>query len=197
MYEMIAAFTGMKFTGVPLMSDFSLDMPAMAKAMAAKKPAVVFISYPNNPTANLFAREDVVSLIEQAPGLVVLDEAYHAFAGESFMSELGKHDNLLVMRTLSKQGLAGLRLGVLAGPPPWLAEFNKVRLPYNIGTLTQASAEFALTHLALFDEQAGLIRKERAKLFKALTGFERRAALAEPNQFHSVPGGTGRCGQGI
>ena len=172
MYEMIAAFTGMKFTGVPLMPDFSLDMTAMAKAMAAQKPAVVFISYPNNPTANLFAREDIVSLIEQAPGLVVLDEAYHAFAGQSFMSELGKHENLLVMRTLSKQGLAGLRLGVLAGPRPWLAEFNKVRLPYNIGTLTQASAEFALTHLALLGEQASLIRKEREKLFQALSALK-------------------------
>lgn len=172
MYEMIAAFTGMQFTGVPLKENFALDVPAMTKAMVAEKPAVVFISYPNNPTANLFARDDLVSLIEQAPGLVVLDEAYHAFAGESFMSELGKHDNLLVTRTLSKQGLAGLRLGVLAGSPPWLAEFNKVRLPYNIGTLTQASAEFALTHLALFDEQAGLIRKEREKLFKALADLK-------------------------
>ncbi|MCR4347076.1 MAG: histidinol-phosphate transaminase [Sulfuricaulis sp.] len=172
MYEMIATFAGMKFTGVPLMPDFSLDMPAMAKAMAAQKPAVIFISYPNNPTANLFAREDIVSLIEQAPGLVVLDEAYHAFAGQSFMNELGKHENLLVMRTLSKQGLAGLRLGVLAGPRPWLAEFNKVRLPYNIGTLTQASAEFVLTHLALLDEQADLIRKEREKLFQALSALK-------------------------
>ena len=169
MYEMIATFFDMKFVGVPLTQDFSLDMPAMAKAMAAQKPAVIFISYPNNPTANLFAREDIVSLIEQAPGLVVVDEAYYAFAGESFMSELGKHDNLLVMRTLSKQGLAGLRLGVLAGPAVWLEEFNKVRLPYNVGSLTQASSEFALTRLALLDEQAKQIREDREKLFRALT----------------------------
>ncbi|MCR4301202.1 MAG: histidinol-phosphate transaminase [Sulfuricaulis sp.] len=172
MYEMIAAFTGMKFAGVPLTADFTLDMPAMTTAIVTHQPAVIFLSYPNNPTANLFTHADVVRVVEQAPGLVVLDEAYHAFAGESFMSELGKHDNLLVMRTLSKQGLAGLRLGVLAGPNPWLAEFNKVRLPYNIGTLTQASAEFALTHLALLDEQAGLIRLEREKLFKALTALK-------------------------
>ncbi len=169
MYEMIAAFTGMKFTGVPLAPDFSLDMPAMLKAIEADQPAVIFLSYPNNPTANLFAREDIVRVIQQAPGLVVLDEAYHAFAGQSFMSELGKHDNLLVMRTLSKQGLAGLRLGVLAGPRPWLDELNKVRLPYNIGVLTQASAEFALSRLALLDEQAGRIRMERETLFQALT----------------------------
>lgn len=168
MYEMIATFTGMKFVGVPLTEDYALDMPSLATAITTHKPAVIFLSYPNNPTANLFAREDILRVIGQAPGLVVLDEAYHAFAGESFMDQLGKHDNLLVLRTLSKQGLAGLRLGVLAGPRPWLAEFNKVRLPYNIGTLTQASAEFALTHLALLHEQAGLIRMEREKLFKSL-----------------------------
>ena len=168
MYEMIATFTGMKFIGVPLTADFSLDMPAMLDAIATHKPAVIFLAYPNNPTGNLFASSDVARVIDAASGLVVLDEAYHAFAGQSFMDRLGKHDNLLVMRTLSKQGLAGLRLGVLAGPRAWLAEFNKVRLPYNIGSLTQASAEFALTHLALLDEQARQIRQDREQLFQAL-----------------------------
>ncbi len=168
MYEMIATFTGMRFIGVPLKADFSLDVPAMLEAVAIHKPAAVFLAYPNNPTGNLFASADVARVIEASPGLVVLDEAYHAFAGHSFMDRLGKHDNLLVMRTLSKQGLAGLRLGVLAGPAPWLAEFNKVRLPYNIGSLTQASAEFALTHLALLDEQARQIRRDREQLFQAL-----------------------------
>jgi histidinol-phosphate aminotransferase len=168
MYEMIATFTGMKFAGVPLQPDFSLDLPAMLKAIETYKPAVIFLAYPNNPTGNLFSREDVTRVIEASPGLVVLDEAYHAFAGHSFMDRLGKHDNLLVMRTLSKQGLAGLRLGMLAGPAAWLTEFNKVRLPYNIGSLTQASAEFALTHLALLDEQARQIRRDREPLFQAL-----------------------------
>jgi histidinol-phosphate aminotransferase len=168
MYEMIATFTGMQFVGVPLQPDFSLDMPAMLKAIEIHKPVVIFLAYPNNPTGNLFSREDVERIIEASPGLVVLDEAYHAFAGDSFMDRLGRHDNLLVMRTLSKQGLAGLRLGILAGPAAWLTEFNKVRLPYNIGSLTQASAEFALTHLALLDEQARQIRQDREKLFQAL-----------------------------
>jgi histidinol-phosphate aminotransferase len=172
MYEMIATFTGMKFAGVPLAPDFPLDMPAMLKAVETLQPAVIFLAYPNNPTGNLFAREDVLRLIERAPGLVVLDEAYHAFAGESFMDQLCSYDNLLVMRTLSKQGLAGLRLGVLAGPRPWLEEFNKVRLPYNIGVLTQASAEFALAHLALLDEQARQIRAERERLFKSLNALK-------------------------
>lgn len=184
MYEMIATFTGMKFTGVPLAPDFSLDMSAMLKAIETHRPAVIFFAWPNNPTGNLFSREDIVRVIEQAPGLVVLDEAYHAFAGQSFMDLLGKHDNLLVMRTLSKQGLAGLRLGMLAGPRPWLEEFNKVRLPYNIGTLTQASAEFALMHLALMEEQAGHIRAERARLFKALTAL--KGIQAWPSQTNFI-----------
>jgi histidinol-phosphate aminotransferase len=144
----------------------------MLKAIETHRPAVIFLAWPNNPTGNLFAREDMARVIEQAPGLVVLDEAYHAFAGESFMDRLGRHDNLLVMRTLSKQGLAGLRLGVLAGPRPWLEEFNKVRLPYNIGVLTQASAEFALAHLTLMEEQAGLIRAERERVFKSLNALK-------------------------
>ena len=184
MYEMIATFTGMKFAGVPLAPDFSLDMPAMLKVIEARRPAVIFLAYPNNPTGNLFAREDIVRVIEQAPGLVVLDEAYHAFAGQSFMDQLGKHDNLLVLRTLSKQGLAGLRLGMLAGPRPWLEEFNKVRLPYNIGVLTQASAEFALAHLALMDEQAGLIRAERERVVKSLSVL--KGVQAWPSQTNFI-----------
>lgn len=171
MYEMVSTILGMKFVGVLLKEDFSLDLPVMLNAIKRRQPAVIFLAYPNNPTGNLFSRDDVVSVIEKAPGLVVLDEAYHAFAGRSFMELLGKHDNLLVMRTLSKQGLAGLRLGVLVGPETWLAEFNKVRLPYNTGTLTQASAVFALAHLDLLDKQARQIRQDREQLFQSLTRF--------------------------
>ncbi|MHB8742331.1 MAG: histidinol-phosphate transaminase [Sulfuricaulis sp.] len=169
MYEMIATVVGMRFVGVPLKQDFSLDMSAMCQALDRYKPAAVFLAYPNNPTGNVFARTDIEALIQQAPGIVVLDEAYHAFAGQSFMGRLGQYDNLMVMRTMSKQGLAGLRLGALAGPAPWLKEFNKVRLPYNIGNLTQASAEFALAHLDLLDQQARQICRDRDQLWQALT----------------------------
>ncbi|HSW53196.1 MAG TPA: histidinol-phosphate transaminase [Sulfuricaulis sp.] len=200
MYEMIATFTGMKFTGVPLRPDFSLDLPALLEAIETHKPAVIFLAWPNNPTGNLFARADVLRVIERAPGLVVLDEAYHAFAGDSFMDRLGRHDNLLVMRTLSKQGLAGLRLGVLAGPRPWLEEFNKVRLPYNIGVLTQASAEFALAQLALLDEQARQIRAERDRLFEslnALKGIQAWPSLTNFILFRVEPGDADRVFAGL
>ncbi len=168
MYRMIALFTGMNFVGVPLRDDFNLDASAMLQAIKQHQPAVVFLAYPNNPTGNLFDREHVDAIIQASPGLVVLDEAYHAFAGDSYMSQLGSADNLLVMRTLSKMGLAGLRLGLLAGPPTWLREFEKVRLPYNINVLTQASVAFALDHVDVFDAQTAAIRASREQMMNEL-----------------------------
>ena len=168
MYRMIALFTGMKFVGVPLRDDFSLDTSAMLQAIQQHQPAVVFLAYPNNPTGNLFDRAQVDAIIQASPGLVVIDEAYHAFAGDSYMSRLGSADNLLVMRTLSKMGLAGLRLGFLVGPPSWLHEFEKVRLPYNINVLTQASVAFALDHVEVFDAQTAAIRASREQMISEL-----------------------------
>jgi histidinol-phosphate aminotransferase len=172
MYHMIATFTAMDYVGVPLQADFSLDRPALLAAIEEQQPAIVFLAWPNNPTGNLFARTDIEAVLAAAPGLVVIDEAYHAFADSSFMSELGKHPNLLVMRTLSKMGLAGLRLGLLAGPPAWLEEFDKVRLPYNINVLTQLSAGFALQHQEVLEAQTRRIRQDRDWLYSALQGID-------------------------
>ncbi|MCK4585835.1 MAG: histidinol-phosphate transaminase, partial [Gammaproteobacteria bacterium] len=180
MYKMIATFTGMDYVGVPLAENFDLDLSAMLAAIEEHQPAIVFLAYPNNPTGNLFDREAVKTIIEASPGLVVVDEAYHAFAGDSFMPELGvgngsgieKHDNLVVMRTVSKMGLAGLRLGLLAGPPAWLEEFDKVRLPYNINVLTQKSAEFALAHREVLDQQTEQICEDLEKLMVALEAIQ-------------------------
>lgn len=171
MYDMIATFTGMRFVGVPLTPDFELDLPAMLAAIARHRPALIFLSYPNNPTGNLFDTDAMQRIIAASDGLVVVDEAYHAFAGVSFMPQLGRHDNLVVMRTLSKQGLAGLRLGVLAGDAAWLDEFDKLRLPYNIGSLTQASAEFALDHGAVLQAQARQLCDERERMHQALSAL--------------------------
>lgn len=172
MYSMIATFSGLEYVGVPLNDDFSLDMAAMEQAIQQYEPVVIYLAYPNNPTGNLFAEEDIKAILKMANGLVVVDEAYHAFAGKSFMSRLGEFDNLLVMRTVSKLGLAGLRLGLLAGPNEWLNEFDKVRLPYNINVMTQAAAEFALKNIAVFDEQTRLIREERTRLFAEMEKLE-------------------------
>lgn len=168
MYRMIAGFCGMRYEGVTLGADFALDLDAMLAAIETHQPAVTFLAYPNNPTGNLFKRDALMRIIEASPGLVVIDEAYEPFADDSFMDLLGEYPNLVVMRTFSKLGLAGLRLGYLAGPPAWLNEFDKVRLPYNINVLTQITTSLALRHHAELDQQTAAIRSERERLMREL-----------------------------
>jgi len=172
MYRLIALLAGMGYAGVPLHPhDFSLNLDALLEALEREQPVITFLAYPNNPTGNLFDAAAIERIIEAAPGLVILDEAYAPFTDRSFLPRLGKWPNLLVMRTLSKMGLAGLRLGYLAGPPPWLAEIDKARLPYNTSVLTQASAAFALRHREVLEDQTRRIRAERARLLAALTAI--------------------------
>lgn len=169
MYRQIAMSLGLRFVGVELNSeDFSLDMDAMRAAIARHRPKVIFLAYPNNPTGNAFAEEDIVEILRIAPGLVVVDEAYAPFAEASFMPELRQFPNLLVMRTLSKLGLAGLRLGFLVGHPAWISQLDKLRLPYNINVLTQLTVEFALSRQAVFDAQVAKIRQDRSHLAASL-----------------------------
>ena len=163
-YSMSASFMGMRSVPVPLRDDFSLDAEAFIARMRQEKPALVFLAYPNNPTGVLYPEADVLRIIEAAPGLVVLDEAYHVFAGKTFMGALPKYPNLIVLRTVSKLGLAGIRLGYLAANAEWVRELNKVRPPYNINVLTEAAATFMLEHLDVLEAQAAEIRAERAKL---------------------------------
>lgn len=171
MYRMNALFSGLQYVGVPLNADFSLNLPALLEAIATHQPAMVFLSYPNNPTGPQFSREQVLAVLDAAPGLVVVDEAYQAFASDSLMDLAGSRPNLLVMRTLSKLGLAGLRLGYAAGCAEWIDELDKVRPPYNINVLTQAAARFALRHLAVFMQQAQTLRDERQRLLQALRQY--------------------------
>jgi histidinol-phosphate aminotransferase len=168
MFRLIAAFCGMRFVGIPLGRDFNIDVERVLGAITEHQPPLIFIAYPNNPTGNLFDPDALARIIVAAPGIVVLDEAYHAFAGQTFMPRLIDFPNLLVMRTLSKLGLAGLRLGVLVGPRPWLVHVDKVRLPYNVNVLTQLIAEKVLQRQDLLEQQAALIRAERARLFEEL-----------------------------
>ncbi len=168
MYRMNARFSRLDYVGVPLRADFTLDMPAMRAAIAAHRPAVTFIAYPNNPTGPRYGRDEVIEIIETAPGLVVVDEAYGPFTDDSFLSDVGRWPNLVVMRTLSKLGLAGIRLGFAAGPAAWIDEFEKVRPPYNVNVLTQTAASFALEHLDVFSAQAAELRLERGRLMARL-----------------------------
>ena len=194
MYRMIATFAGMNYVGVPLNNDFSLDKDAVLGAIAQHQPAIVFLAYPNNPTGNLFDPNAIEAVIQAAPGVVIVDEAYHAFADASFMSRVLDYDNLLVMRTVSKMGLAGLRLGLLAGPAAWLDEFDKVRLPYNINVLTQASAEFALQHADVLRAQTDQIKQDRGWLEQALRQLEGLTVYPSRANFILFRVPTGRAG---
>ncbi len=168
MFRTIATCAGVRYVGVDLREDFALDVERMLAAVVRHRPALIFIAYPNNPTGNLFDAGLITRLIEAAPGLVVVDEAYHSFAGESFLARLARHSNLLVMRTLSKLGLAGIRLGVLVGGGAWLTQLDKLRLPYNVNTLTQIVAAEVLQHAEVLTEQAAAIKLERGRLLREL-----------------------------
>ncbi|CAJ0820935.1 Histidinol-phosphate aminotransferase 2 [Ralstonia wenshanensis] len=174
MYAMSAQLLGLNFVGVPLKADLTLDREAMLAAMTEHQPAVIYLAYPNNPTGNLFDAADMDAIIRAARGpvcqsLVVVDEAYQPFAQHSWMPRLRDFDHLLVMRTVSKLGLAGIRLGYVAGHPKWIAELDKVRPPYNVNVLTEATAQFMLEHVDVLDAQAATLRAERTKLIDALS----------------------------
>ncbi len=171
MYAMNATFFGLRAVAAGLREDFSLDAPAFLAAMREHRPALIYIAYPNNPTGVLYPEEDLLAIVRAAPGLVVLDEAYHVFAQKTFMPRLAEFPNLVVLRTVSKLGLAGIRLGYLAGRPEWIREFDKVRQAYNVNVLTQAAALFVLERLDVLEKQAALIRNERADLGKALAAL--------------------------
>jgi histidinol-phosphate aminotransferase len=168
MYRMNALYAGMRFVGVPLEQNFNLDLAATLAAIEREQPALVFLAYPNNPTGNLFAASDVEAVLRASPGLVVVDEAYYAFAEASFLTRVQEYPNLLVLRTVSKVGMAGMRLGYAVAAPEWIAELNKVRAPYNVNALTQAAVVALLSDAGWIAEQAGAIRAERGRLEAAL-----------------------------
>ena len=168
MYAMSAQLQGLKFIGVPLTADFELDEAAMLAAIAEHQPSIIYIAYPNNPTANLWDDAVIEKVIAAAPGLVVIDEAYQPFSSKSYIDRIGRHSHVLLMRTLSKFGLAGVRIGYMMGPKALIAEIDKVRPPYNISVLNYECALFALEHANVFAAQAQEIRAQRAILFEAL-----------------------------
>ena len=178
MYEVSARLSHVRFVPVPLAADLSLDLDAMLAAIAEHRPAIIWLAYPNNPTGNCFERPAIERILAAAPGLVVLDEAYQPFALDSWMGDLPHHDRLVVMRTVSKIGLAGIRLGYMAAAPHWIVEFDKVRPPYNVSVLDEAAAEFALEHLDVLLAQAERLRTDRAAL---------AAAVAEVPGVHVFP----------
>ncbi|MGQ0708498.1 MAG: histidinol-phosphate transaminase [Rhodoferax sp.] len=178
MYAMSAALQGLDFVGVPLTADFQLDVSAMVEAIAQREPAIVYLAYPNNPTANLWDRgamAQVIAAAAQAGSIVVLDEAYQPFSSHSWLDEMradpAAHGHVLLMRTLSKFGLAGVRLGYMLGPAALVAEVDKVRPPYNVSVLNAECALFALENEEVFAAQARDIAAQRAMLLEALAAL--------------------------
>lgn len=166
MFSRSAMLAGADFVGVPVRADMTLDKDAMLAKIAEHKPALVFLAYPNNPTGNLFDPAHMEEIIRALgdTGIAVVDEAYGPFARTSFMPRLPEFENMVVMRTVSKLGLAGIRLGYMSAAPRLLEQFEKVRPPYNINVLTQIAAEFALDNIDVLNEQASLLIAAREQL---------------------------------
>jgi histidinol-phosphate aminotransferase len=165
---MSAKLLGLRFVGVPLTADFELDGAAMLAAIHEHQPALVYLAYPNNPTANLWDDTLIDQIIDAAPGLVVMDEAYQPFASRDSMARLKQHPKVLLMRTMSKFGLAGVRIGYLIGRRELIAEVDKLRPPFNISVLNCEAALFALEHADEYARQAASLRSERERLQAAI-----------------------------
>ncbi|MDO5639315.1 MAG: histidinol-phosphate transaminase [Neisseria sp.] len=186
MYKHDALAYGLNYVGVPLNDDFSMNLPAVLAAIEAHKPALVFVSYPNNPTGVCFKREEVAAVIEAAGGIVVVDEAYGAFSRDSFLNEAGSIENLVVMRTVSKIGFAGIRIGYAAGNAAVMDELAKIVPPYNMNQLSLATAKFALEHADKIAATTAKLKAERERMFAALAQTGRLKAFASEANFITV-----------
>lgn len=186
MYRQNAALFGMNYVGVPLNEDFTLDLAAVLKAVDTHNPALIFIACPNNPTGVRFKREEVESVIRAARGIVVVDEAYGAFSNDSFLPQAGSVENLVVMRTVSKIGLAGIRIGYAAGSIPIMNELAKILPPYNMNQLSLTTAKFALQHFEVINDNVLKLKTERERLFAELSKTGRLKAFPSEANFITV-----------
>lgn len=186
MYRHNAELYGMNYVGVPLNEDFTLDLPAVLSAIDKHQPALIFIAYPNNPTGVCFRREEVEAIIRAARGIVVVDEAYGAFSRDSFLPQAGSVENLVVMRTISKIGFAGLRIGYAAGSPAVMDELAKILPPYNMNQLSLATAKFALQHHDVIQTTIDILKTERERVFNELSAIGRLKAFPSEANFITV-----------
>ncbi|WP_118789611.1 histidinol-phosphate transaminase [Neisseria lactamica] len=186
MYRHNAALYGMDYVGVPLNGDFTLNLPAFLEAVKTRRPALTFIAYPNNPTGVCFARGEVEAVISSSDGIVVVDEAYGAFNGDSFLPQAGRIPNLIVLRTLSKIGFAGLRIGYAAGCPEVIGELQKILPPYNMNQLSLNTAKFALRHYGIISANIGSLKNERERMMAELGGIPQIKAFPSQANFITI-----------
>jgi histidinol-phosphate aminotransferase len=176
MYGIISQSLGEKGVSVPLDDKFDLDTEEMLKAVKGRKPKLIFLSSPNNPTGNSFSADRIEKIIKRTssrvtrnPSLVVVDEAYQAFSGrKSFLPLLKKYENLIILKTLSKVGLAALRVGFMIAHEDIINEVNKVRLPFNLNALSQELAVNLLKKGSLTGSKIKTIISERKRLLREM-----------------------------
>jgi histidinol-phosphate aminotransferase len=169
MYDITSRALAQEVVSVPLDEDFDLDADLMLKKAKAAGAKVIFLACPNNPTGNRFPDKAIRTILDKANAAVVIDEAYFSFSGRTYLPLLKKHPNMIILRTLSKIGFAGLRIGVLAASQNIVSELNKIRLPYNINSLSQAVAVTALKHREVVERQISRLISEREKLYNELS----------------------------
>jgi histidinol-phosphate aminotransferase len=186
MYRLYALYANLRFVGVPLAPDFALDADALLAAIAREQPALVWLPSPNNPTGNAFRPDDLERVVRAAPGLVVIDEAYEAFSDTTFLPRVLDFPNVVLVRTVSKVGMAGVRLGYAVAHPAWIAEIDKVRSPYNVNALTQAVVPVLLAHADLLADQVNAIRRERARVMSAIAALRRVTVYPSQANFFVV-----------
>ncbi len=183
MYEIIARYTRGNYIGVDLDEDFQLPAEQWLQTVREHDPACIFFAFPNNPTGNFFDPELIEQTAKESAALIVVDEAYFAYSGRSMLPVMARHDNMVVVRTLSKSGLAGLRLGYLVSHAPWGSQFEKLRMPYNVGVLHQACAAFALDHWDEISQGIDAVMNERKRLDAALRSINGLEVYATDTNF--------------
>ncbi|MCB1826802.1 MAG: histidinol-phosphate transaminase [Coxiellaceae bacterium] len=167
-YDRLARQMGYQVSMVDLKANRELDLNKMLNNIKLNKPVLTFIAYPNNPTGNCFNEKDIEAIITASCGLVVIDEAYYPYSQKTFLEKIQRYDNVLLMRSFSKMGLAGIRLGYLVGPKTIIDTISKLQLAFSINSLTLATADFMLNHYDLLLEQTQTVIQERDRLKSAL-----------------------------
>nr|WP_041276269.1 histidinol-phosphate transaminase [Desulfosporosinus acidiphilus] len=170
MYQIAARLTSTAVLEVPLLEGLYLDVEKMLKAAQSPDVHVLIICNPNNPTGSLFPREDILKLVRESGKIVVVDEAYAEFSGETLIPELANYPNLVILRTFSKAfGMAGLRLGYLLGQPGTIDLVNRTRAPFNVNSLSQKAGILALEYLPEYHKQIEIVTLEIQKLYQGLS----------------------------
>lgn len=172
MYSIIAEGMGLQPVAYPLDERWDFQADAFMEMVEKQNPKILFFSFPNNPTGNCFSQPEIKKVIERFRGIVVADEAYYDFSKKTFIHDLRTHNNLVILRSLSKIGLAGLRVGYGIADPYIIEQINKIRLPYNSNTISQAISEKVLSNFSSIQKQIDWIIQERERLVNALANIK-------------------------